>query len=270
LGKLARIKPTDMQNSLDHLGLDKHEAVIYQALLELGPSTVSQITKKAGITRTFGYPILEKLSEQGLVSKASGQGKKIHYAAQHPRRLVQYIENRKNQWERRLKEAENVLPDLVSIYKLAEKPTIRFQEGLEGAKSVYMESLESKEEILAIADIDSYDTPEFRKWGQEYNRQRSLLKIHEKLLLLDTPKARLWMENYKGSFKYTEFRWIRPDQLPGIMEFYGEINIFENKVLLMTVKKPNYMGVIIESKALAGIFKSLFGLAWLQGIPAQK
>jgi len=257
-----------MQNSLAHLGLDKHEASIYEALLELGPSTVTQITKKAGITRTFGYPILEKLSEQGLVSKASGQGKKIHYAAQHPRRLVQYIENRKNQWERRLKEAENVLPDLVSIYKLAEKPTIRFQEGVQGAQSIYMESLESKEKILSIADIEGYDTPEFKKWGQEYNRQRSLRKIHEQLLLLDTPKGRRWMEDYRGSFKYTEVKWIKPEQLPGIMEFNGEINIFENKVLLMTIKKPHYMGVVIESKPLSDIFKSLFGLAWLQGISA--
>jgi sugar-specific transcriptional regulator TrmB len=259
-----------MQNPLEHLGLDKHEASIYQALLELGPSTVTQITKKAGITRTFGYPILEKLSEQGLVSKASGQGKKIHYAAQHPRRLVQYIENRKNQWDRRLKEAENALPDLVSIYKLAEKPTIRFQEGIEGAKSIYMESLESKERILAIADIDGYDIPEFEKWGRDYRNRRNQLKINEQLLLLDTPVSRKWVEGSKGTFRFTDLRWVKREQLPGIADFRGEINIFENKVLMMVVKKPHYMGVIIESKSLSDILKSLFQMAWSQGIPVKK
>jgi len=254
-----------MPSKIQHLGLDGHEAAVYQALLELGPSTVTQIAKKAGITRTFGYPILEKLNIQGLVAKSSGQGKKIHYVAEHPRRLVQYLENRKKQWERRVKEAEAVLPDLVSIYKLAEKPTIRFQEGINGAKSIYMEGLESKEKILSIADIEGYDTPEFKKFGQEYNRQRSLNKIHEQLLLLDTPKGRQWMKDYRGSFKYTEFRWIKPEQLPGILDFNGEINVFENKVLMMMLKKPHYMGVIIESKTLADILKSLFRLAWLQG-----
>jgi len=258
-----------MKNSLFHLGLDKHEAPIYQALLELGPATVTQITKKAGITRTFGYPILEKLSEQGLVSKSSGQGKKIHYTAQHPRRLIQYIENRKNQWERRLKEAENLLPDLVSIFKLANKPVIRFQEGLEGAKSIYLESLESKETILSIADIESWDTPELADWGRRYNRKRSELKIREQMLLLDTSVGRAWMKDYKGSFKYTDFRWITHEQLPGIKDFKGEINIFENKVMMIMLEKPHYMAVMIESKVLANILKSLFNLAWTQGIPAK-
>ncbi|MCL5666372.1 MAG: hypothetical protein M1383_01180 [Patescibacteria group bacterium] len=258
-----------MNNIIHHIGLDKHEAKIYETLLQSGPSTVTEITKKAGVARTLGYVVLEKLSEQGLVSRASGQGKKIHYVAQHPRRLVQYVENRKNQWERRLRETEAVLPELVSVYKLAEKPTIRFQEGVEGAKSLYNESLESKEIILSIADIEGYDTPEFKKWGQEYNRQRSLRKIHEQMLLLDTPKGRRWMADYRGSLAYTEFRWIKPEQLPGILDFHGEINIYENKVLMMMIKKPHYMAVIIESKSLADILKSLFQMAWLQGVPAR-
>lgn len=269
MATFGKIKPEIMQNSLLHLGLDKHEAAVYHALLELGPATVTQITKKAGITRTFGYPILEKLSEQGLVSKAAGQGKKIHYAAQHPRRLAQYIENRKNQWERRLKEMEAVLPDLVSIYKLADKPVIHFQEGLEGAKSIYSETLESKEAILSIADIEGWDTPELRKWGQEYNRRRSELKIYEQMLLLDTPKGRAWMQDYRGSFKYTEFRWIKAEQLPGIKDFVGEINIYENRVMMIMLQKPHYMGIMIESKTLANILKSLFQLAWLQGVPTR-
>lgn len=259
-----------MDNQLSHLGLDENEAKIYQALLELGPSTVAQITKKAGITRTFGYPVLEKLSIQGLVSRASGQGKKINYAAGHPRKLIQYIENRKNQWQRRLNEAEHILPDLISIYKLAEKPTIRFQEGLEGAKAIYLETLESKETIFSIADIEGWDTPELADWGREYNRKRSQLKIHENMLLLDTPISRAWMKDYRGSFEYTHIRWIKPEQLPKIKEFVGEINIYENKIMMIMLHKPHYMGVMIESKTLANILKSLFELAWTQGIEIKK
>jgi predicted transcriptional regulator len=259
-----------MDNQLSHVGLEENEAKVYQAILELGPSTVTQITKKAGVTRTFGYPILEKLSLHGLVARASGQGKKIRYTAGHPRKLLQYIENRKNQWQRRLSEAEHLLPDLISIYKLAEKPTIHFQEGLAGAKSIYTETLESKEIIFSIADMEGWDTPELAEWGKEYNRKRSLLKIHEQMLLLDTPKGHKWMNDYRGSFKYTNFRWIKPEQLPGIQDFTGEINIYENRVMMVMLKKPNYMGVMIESKILSNILKSLFRLAWTQGIPARQ
>ncbi|MEK9183320.1 MAG: helix-turn-helix domain-containing protein [Patescibacteria group bacterium] len=259
-----------MANLIDDLGLDENEAKVYQALLEIGPSTVSQITKKAGITRTFGYQILEKLSIYGLVNRVSGERVKIRYAAEHPRHLVQFIQNRKNQWERRLKDVEQRLPDLVSLFKVAEKPIIKYQEGIEGVKTIYSQTLESKEEILSILDIEGWDVPEFRQWGREYNRQRSEKKIKERILMLDTPQGRDWMKNYRGSFKYTYCRWIKSEQLPGIKEFGGEINIYENKVVIALLKKTNLMGVMIESTALANILKGLFELAWTQGVEARK
>ena len=107
-----------MSDLLNDLGLDENEGKIYQALLELGPSTVSQITKKASISRTFGYQILEKLSMYGFVNRVSGEGARIRFVAEHPRRLIQFIQNKKNHWERRLKEAEDRLPDLVGLYKI--------------------------------------------------------------------------------------------------------------------------------------------------------
>lgn len=258
-----------MENLIKDLGLEEKEAKVYQALLELGPSTVSQITKKAGITRTFGYQILEKLSVYGFVNRVSGEGATIRFIAEHPRRLVQFIQNRKNQWERRLKKAEDRLPDLVSLYKLADKPTIKYLEGVEGVKSIYTQTLESKEEILSILDIEGWDVFDFQKWGREYNKERSLRKVKERILMYDTIQGRAWMKNYKGSFKYTNYRWIKPEDLPGIREFGGEINIYENKVVMALLKKPNIMGVMIESEALSNILKGLFELAWKQGLEAK-
>ncbi len=258
-----------MKNLVQDLGLDENEANIYQALLELGPSTVSQITKKAGITRTFGYQILEKLSIHGFVNRVSGDGAKIRFVAEHPRRLVQYIQNRKNQWERRLKDAEDRLPDLVSLYKFAEKPVIKYQEGLEGLKTIFQETLESKEEILSILDIEGWDIPELGQWGKAYNKERSKRKIKERILILDTPKGRAWMKDYRGSFTYTKYRWIKPEMLRSIREFGGEINIYENKVVMALLKKPNIMGVMVESTALSNILKGLFELAWGQGVEAK-
>jgi predicted transcriptional regulator len=259
-----------MENIIKDLGLEENEAKVYQALLELGPSTVSQITKKAGITRTFGYQILENLSVHGLVNRVSGEGAKIRYVAQHPRRLVQYIQNRANHWQRRIKKAEQLLPDLVSLYRVAEKPVVKYQEGIEGVKAIYSQTLESEKEILSILDIEGWDIAAFRQWGKDYNRQRSQRKIKERVLMLDTPQGRAWMKDYRGSLKYTNYRWINPEQLPGIKDFGGEINIYEDKVVMALLKKPNYMGVLIESSALTNILKALFELAWTQGVEAKK
>ncbi|PIS04837.1 MAG: hypothetical protein COT81_04235 [Candidatus Buchananbacteria bacterium CG10_big_fil_rev_8_21_14_0_10_42_9] len=259
-----------MKNLVSDSGLDDNEAKIYQALLELGPSTVSQATKKAGITRTFGYQILEQLSVYGLVNKVSSEGKKIRYSAEHPRRLVQFVQNKKNQWEKRLERVEQELPELVSLYKLIDKPIVRYQEGIEGLKAIYSESLETKDEVLSIADIEGWNMPEFRQWGKDYNKERSRRKIHERMLLLDTPQGREWMKDYRGSFTYTHYKWIKAEQLPGIKEFRGEINVYENKVVLALHQQPNIMGVMIESLALVNLLKGLFNLAWEQGVSPKK
>lgn len=255
---------------IKNLGLEESEAKVYLALLELGPSTVSEITKKAGITRTLGYHVLEKLGWDGLADRASGVGAKIKYSAKHPRQLLQFIKNKRNTWERRLGEAEGQLPQLVSLFKVADKPIIHYKEGMDGVKSIFEETLESKTEIMSILDIEGWNAPELRKWGKDYNKQRSELKIRERILMLDTPAGREWMKFYKGSFKYTEYRWIKPEQLPGILDFGGEINIYEDKVTMALLRKPNQMGILIQSLALANILKALFALAWQVGIAPGK
>ncbi len=259
-----------MRELLRQIGLEETEVKVYLALLELGPSTVSEITKKAGITRTLGYVILNKLAVFGLVDEVSGKGAKKIFSAQHPRSLVQYAKNRKNQMERNLTEIEKQLPDLVSLYKFAEKPIIRYAEGLSGMKNIYNETLEAKTEILSILDIEGWDMVELRSWGKEYNKERSRRKIKERILMLDTKQGREWMKYYKGSFKYTDYRWIKPEQLPGILDFGGEINIYEDKVMIALLKKPNQMGILIGSSALANILKAMFELAWLAGVSAKR
>ncbi|NTW15506.1 MAG: hypothetical protein HGA38_04015 [Candidatus Moranbacteria bacterium] len=256
--------------SIKELGLEETEAKVYMALLELGPATVSEITKKAGITRTLGYHVLEKLGWYGLVDQVSGKGAKIVFSAEHPQRLVQHIKNRKNQWQRTLEKVEDRLPELVSLYKIADKPTIRYQEGIEGVKGIYLETLESKTEILSIMDAEGWNAQEFRSWARNYNRERGERKIRERILLLDTPVARAWLNDYQGSFKYTEYRWIRKEQLKDIELLGGEINIFENKVVMALLKEPNRMGVIIESDALSNILKALFELTWENSLADEK
>lgn len=36
------------------------------------------------------------------------------------------------------------------------------------------------------------------------------------------------------------------------------------------LKKPNQMGILIESSALANILKAMFELAWLVAVPVKK
>jgi sugar-specific transcriptional regulator TrmB len=250
------------ENFINQLGLDDTEAKVYLALLELGPSDVTEITKKAGITRTLGYHVLEKLGWYGLVDRVSGKSKVMVYTAEHPRRLLQHLKNKKNSWEKKAKHVETLLPKLFSLYKIADKPVVRYQQGEQGLKNIYAESLESETEILSIADLEGWDMPEFKKWGQDYNRERGKRKIHERLIILDTQKGRDWMNDYKGSYRYTHVRWIKREQLPGIEDFYGEINVYNGNKIVFITHSPHKMGVVVESRELTRILTALYELAW--------
>jgi len=258
----------DIEKFLETTGLEDSEAKVYLALLELGPSTVSEVTKKAQITRTLGYHVLEKLGWMGLVDRVSGKGSKQIYSSNHPRSFFQHVKNQKSKWDRSLKKVEEVLPELISLYNIVEKPSIRFKEGVKGVKELYEESLESKTEILSISDTIGWAHKDFITWGRAYNKERSKRKIHERILMLDTKDGRDWVDDYQGSFKYTHYKWIKPEQIPGILDFHGEINIYDNKTVLVMLKKTQRMIIIIESIQLVNIFKGLYELAWNSSKPA--
>ena len=78
------------EKELQNLGLSEKEAKIYLASLELGPETVQNIAKKAGINRPTTYLQIESLKEKGLISEFQ-RGKKTFYAPESPNRLLSML-----------------------------------------------------------------------------------------------------------------------------------------------------------------------------------
>lgn len=258
-----------MWEKMEQLGLDESEARVYLALLELGPSTVTEITQKARITRTLGYHVLEKLGWYGLVSTVSSHGTKKKFVAEHPRSFLQFVKNKRKSWIRREHDAERILPDLVSLYNIAEKPVVRYQRGLKGVISIFEESLESKTEILSIFDVESWHVPEFEEWAKGYNRERNRRKIHERILILDTPKARTWLASAPVK-SHTAYRWITKEQVEHLFkDFGGELNVYENKVVVAFLQKPHRMCMAIESSVLANLVRAMFEMAWEHAEPVK-
>jgi len=256
---------------LKKIGLEETEAKVYLAMLDLGPAGASVIARKSNTSRTLCYHALEKLGWFGLINRSHGKGKIIQFTAVSPKHLVQFVKEKKRIWEKRENDLAQDLPKLLDLYKIADKPIINFQEGTAGAKNIYWETLEAKSEILSVLDLKAWYTPEYNlfKWGKEYTRERSKRKIHERVMLLDTPEGRDWMKNYQGSYKYTNYRWIKPEQVPTIKDLNGEINIYDNNVMMALFKKPIPVGIMIESSALADILKAIFELAWQVAIPTK-
>ena len=264
-----------MLDIIKKIGLEDTESKVYLALLKMGTSGATEIARQAGVSRTLCYHGLEKLGWLGLVNRTRhNKGKIIQFTAVSPKYLIQYVKDKKRVWEKREQEVKDELPKLLDLYKIADKPSVRFQEGTEGMKSIYWETLESKETILSVLSPQAWYSSELNiyKWGREYVRERGKRKIFERILLFDTPESRDWVKGkYMGADKFTEYRWIKPEDIPvGIKDFSGEINSYESKVMMSLFSNNIPSGIIIESEALSSIIKVLHNMAWKHATPVIK
>ena len=85
---------------LQKLGLQEHEAKVYLACLELGHASVTQISKTAGLNRTTGYDVLERLTKYGIVSRTGV--KKKTYIVESPAKLKMFLKDKKRVYEKRI------------------------------------------------------------------------------------------------------------------------------------------------------------------------
>lgn len=120
----------DYVNLLSKIGLSDKESSIYLALLDLGPSTVSGISKKTGLHRPAIYKILPLLLTKGLVSNVP-KGKQKHYIAEPPDKLRLALNEI-------VQEFNTAIPELASKKQhLANKSIAKFIEGKSGIKWIY-------------------------------------------------------------------------------------------------------------------------------------
>ncbi len=241
------------KKQLLEIGFAEKEAGVYLALLELGPSVVSEISRKAGINRTTGYDILELLCAKGLVN-ALGEGKIKKYAAEEPQKMIALAQEKFEQTQKQFEAVKKLLPELNSIFNKTEKPKVKFYEGKEGLKEVYEDTLSSKELLIrgySCAEPMNQSLPDFIPY---YIKQRVSKKIQGRMIAPDTPGIRELMKTDKRDLR--ESRVVPQEKL----DLAVEINIYDNKVMIASWEEN--LGVIIESQKIADAQKKIFELAW--------
>lgn len=242
------------KNQLIDLGFSNKEAGVYIALLELGPSTTTEISRRARINRTTGYDILESLASDGLVNTL-GETKIQKFVAENPEKVITFLENKIKTAEEKLKQAKVFLPELLSVYNTKDKPKVRFYEGVENIKEVFEDTLTAKNEIVGYA----VGTDAFEAVGEEYLRnyfkRRVAKNIKVRVIAPDDPDTLKVTAHDKEELR--ESYTVPRDKF----YFTTETNIYNNKILIMSWKEK--FAVLIESKEIADAQKKVFELAWL-------
>lgn len=245
-----------LERVLEEFGLTNREARVYLAALELGESSIQDIAKKAGIERTGTYYIIETLGREGIVSKIE-KDKKTFFAAAPPENLVSMAQKKRELLEEHF-------PELKALYNISDKkPKVRLYEGMEGIKSVFEETLRLKkgEEILAFTAFDVAHLF-ISDWGHEYVKRRSEKGIFARDIAQDSPEARDHQQHDKDELRET--RLIPAELFP----FTNEIDILKDRVMIVSFRET--IGLVIESKDIAVMLRSIFELAWLGAKGFQK
>ncbi len=234
---------------LTNFGLKPQEAKVYLTCLRIGQSTASQIAKEAGMQRTYCYDVLDDLKKRSLISSLDISGKKGFRAIS--------IESLKFLLKEKFDRFEAFIPELKGLEKSTAEPNVRYFEGRDGIVAVMEDTLNQPpgSEILCYSNAEGFYSNDGRL-QQWYVSERVKRKISMRFIAPDNPATMEYIKKDKQHKRET--RAIPAEFFP----FEAEMDIYGNKVAIISLSEGELIGLIIESEAIAKTFKMFFGLSW--------
>ncbi len=174
---------------LKNFGLSEKEISVYLALIELGPSSVREISSKSKVNRGTTYDILKSLIALGIVSYYNKESKQ-YFIAEEPEKLLNAIDQKEEDLKEVKKNIQESLPLIKTLFeKQGGKPVVKFYEGSKGVRQIFEDVLE---EVSKTPDwmyyLYSSATAEHRKnvYGAmpDFSKKRIAKKIKVKIISL--------------------------------------------------------------------------------------
>lgn len=241
-------------HELNNLGFSKKEAAIYAAALSLGPATIQDIARRAGVNRATTYVIIEAFIKKGLVSTFL-KGKKKCFSLESPDRLLSLIHLQKSELEEREKEFLLVLPKFFAVYNSeGVRPQIRYLEGVEGIASLMNLFEETPGEFIEFVSIEDVE----RVRGFFQYRVKHLDNLRQKGVNYRLLAVLKDLDFSKIPFvSGGEVRLLSSEKFP----LRGDISVRGNTVFMYSFLE-SMIGVVITSADFANTMRQLLNLAW--------
>ncbi len=238
----------NVRKILKDFGLDDKETKVYLALLELGETGIERISKKSEVKRTTVYDIISSLKAKGLVATYISRKKKYYYA-ESPEIILENA-------EKNLENLKSSLPELLAMANMFDvKPKMRFYEGINGMKTVYMDTLKvPNSEICIWSAQDIFTEFDIKFIFDTYVPKRVKNNIFSKGILANTEDMQKVKDADKENLRETR---LVKENLP----FEVELQLYgNNKIGVVSFKEK--FGLIIESEKLHNTLKSIFTICW--------
>lgn len=247
------------QRVLQKFGLKNPEIDVYTLLLQLGAQPASIIAKKLQLKRTTTRTYLENLTKLGLI-RFQLKDRTQYFFAEKPQAALDMLKNQKERAIHRLEENINafgsIIPELNSLIQTDSLiPKITSYEGLDELKRMYQDTLTAETEILCLSSVDDLIELFGAEYDNWYVKKRAQKNIPLRYITKDTPQER--QERQKDSELLRQSRLLPPHSF----SISNEINIYDNKVSIITLKEEK-IGVLIESQEIARTMRIIFEVLW--------
>lgn len=229
--------------------LSEKEAIVYLKLLELGEAPIQRISEVTGINRFSLYDVLAYLIRKGLAGTITKERVKNFYVIE-PKELLKRIKETE-------KEFSSIIPEMEKRKAIVGKrPKLMLFEGKKGIDSVNEDVLKSKE-ILAYG---SFEIPsKMLKWQTiDFLKKRIKLGIKWRGIT-DSSIKKQYLYKYPKYEKLTELR------IDNVLKDLPTWNyIYDNKIAILSFKKENFIGIIIEDEEVSDSHRIVFEKLWGQ------
>ncbi|HBR69392.1 MAG TPA: hypothetical protein DEA55_08470 [Rhodospirillaceae bacterium] len=253
-----------IQKIFETLGFSDEEVKTYLLLLELGPISGGEMSKKMGLPRPTVYGYLEKLVSGGLASTATRRSAKIFVPA--PTETLRLLYKRKIEDLRSLERSlDDVLPQMEKRMGMKlMRPRIQFYEGRDGMEAAIQDNLNyPNSKRLAFWSVKAAigATSEEFFWYHNKERIRRNIQVEAIWPSNQTVDTRRYPFMGIGPAFKREGR-IAPKGMEASMGFW----IYANKVLFASSRAESFC-FIIESQELVETMTRLHKMVWENSTP---
>ena len=238
------------------LGLSPNEAKIYEALVEKGESSVSEIAVASGTHRRNVYDAIERLIDKGLCFQIFSANENT-YNAVDPDKLVELLSEKQEK-------LATILPTLKKKFvnrNVAEEAYI--YKGLEGQKNIFRDVLRVGQDSYFIGAKAGWYDPRLEASRKAFFREAKKKKI--KFIQLFDHQVDVEMKDFPKYFEgELKYRF-----LPKEYSTNSAIHIFGDYVITytgLTVGKipDDTVFFVLHSKDLAESYRTWFWYMWGQ------
>lgn len=240
------------RDTLEHIGLNKNEAILYETLLFSGEMGLSALAVKAGIHRRNAYDSVQSLIQRGLVFEVV-EAQRNQYQAVEPIKLQELVQEKSEVLQK-------IMPALEKAYTRKETAERVFlYRGIKGFKNTLRDVLRLDQPLYEIGAKGGWFTPQIQPFMASFLQEYKRRKIPHRALFDASARE----------IVASKFRTLGIDYrfLPKEYSTNSVIHIFGNHVVTFTgvghkTLREDLTLFVMISDALAESYRTWFRMLW--------